>query len=247
MDDEIRGKIERFLLSEKIREIKKRGEYFRLRFAYFDIMEKQRELEERYNHNHDSKGRFTFSSGGGNVDKKRTDAYNDSGGNFIKITDKAIKSVGKPDIFADDKCNERVREMCREVLREAQKYPLNTETSDSVALKDIVSGNIRNNRIRGKDGEGMVDIAVLNEAYLSIHNHPSGDMFSERDIRRFNIHSTEKIMIAIGNNGKMYTLQKTPSANWIKFQVDIADMSEKEIQNLVKERAADYGFEYNTF
>lgn len=64
MDDEIRGKIERFLLSEKIREIKKRGEYFRLRFAYFDIMEKQRELEERYNHNHDSKGRFTFSSGG---------------------------------------------------------------------------------------------------------------------------------------------------------------------------------------
>jgi len=64
MNDDIIGEIERFLLSEKIREIKKRGEYFRLRFAYFDIMEKQRELEERYNHNHDSKGRFTFSSGG---------------------------------------------------------------------------------------------------------------------------------------------------------------------------------------
>lgn len=46
MDDEIRGKIERFLLSEKIREIKKRGEYFRLRFAYFDIMERQRELNK---------------------------------------------------------------------------------------------------------------------------------------------------------------------------------------------------------
>lgn len=76
MDDEIRGKIERFLLSEKIREIKKRGEYFRLRFAYFDIMEKQRELEERYNHNHDSKGRFTFAHGSGLTGNGESDKLN---------------------------------------------------------------------------------------------------------------------------------------------------------------------------
>ena len=62
--EEVRAKVDQFLLGEKIKEIRRRGEEIRLRFAWLDIKEKGYEPEERYNHNHDSKGRFASGAGG---------------------------------------------------------------------------------------------------------------------------------------------------------------------------------------
>ena len=64
--EEVRAKVDQFLLGEKIKEIRRRGEEIRLRLAWLDIKEKGYELEERYNHYHDPhNGRFASGAGGG--------------------------------------------------------------------------------------------------------------------------------------------------------------------------------------
>lgn len=64
--EEVRAKVDQFLLGEKIKEIRRRGEEIRLRLAWLDIKEKGYELEERYNHYHDPHtGRFASGAGGG--------------------------------------------------------------------------------------------------------------------------------------------------------------------------------------
>lgn len=239
--------VRQFLIGEKTKKLKAEQKVMEVRLFVEEAKRKQAEYELRYNHNHDPKnGRFTSGSSGKAVDKNAGKMYHDSGDEHIPITAESIDRVAKPDIFADDELNVRVQELCKSLLAEAVDDPPFTETAYFVSLADLQNGAKDIQKVKGGDGEGTVTPKSLDEPYLSIHNHPSGGMFSERDVRRFCSNSYEKIMIVIGNNGRMYALEKEPNFNWIRCQIDIADMSESEIQNKIKEGAGDFGFKYQT-
>ena len=71
MINNIRDIVRRFLMKEKIKDLKRKQKDMELRYAIRQAKEHQAELEKRFNHNHDPKnGRFTSgltSSGGGDT------------------------------------------------------------------------------------------------------------------------------------------------------------------------------------
>lgn len=57
--------------------------------------------------------------------------------------------------------------------------------------------------------DGQAPAYTISQPYVSIHNHPSGLTFSERDIEQFTFDPNMVIMSAIGNNGGSYVLEQT--------------------------------------
>ncbi len=228
-------------LNDTIYRIKMRGLVMRLRAE-------QRELEERYNHNHDSKGRFARTNSSSGIDSGASEVYNDSNDTPIPVSDEAIRSVPKPDIFADDKCNERVQALCRDLLKDVQGDSENSERSYSITLSDIRTGKLDSgkNEDIGEKGTGTVSGVKLDESYMSIHNHPSGKTISARDVHIFCGHPKEKIMVVIGNNGKLYALEKahTYADKWVNLQVAIDGLNDDNVKEIVFERAEEYGLKY---
>ncbi len=207
--------------------------------------------EKRYNHNHDSKGRFCSGSGSGgssekSLDKSPESAYNDSDETSIPITKASINAVKKPEIFDDDEMNQNVQILCQRLLAETANDPPNTERAYSISL-DNLKGNINEvTRSKGVDGDGTVTIQGLDVPFISIHNHPSGGTISAKDVHLFCGHQNEVITTVIGNNGKFYALEKTPdySVKWIKFQLAIEHLNDDNIRDIVFERAEEYGLKY---
>ena len=49
----------------------------------------------------------------------------------------------------------------------------------------------------------------ISDTYLVLHNHPSGNHFSRVDIKTFVDSYNMTILMAIGNNGSIYIIEKT--------------------------------------
>ena len=65
-NEEMRARVQVFLMKEKIKDLKRQQRDMELRYAIREAHEHQRELEERYNHYHDPhNGRFASGAGGG--------------------------------------------------------------------------------------------------------------------------------------------------------------------------------------
>ena len=65
-NEEMRARVQVFLMKEKIKDLKRKQRDMELRYAIREAHEHQRELEERYNHYHDPhNGRFASGAGGG--------------------------------------------------------------------------------------------------------------------------------------------------------------------------------------
>ena len=64
MKADIKDIVRRFLMKEKIKDLKRKQRDMELRYAIRQAKERQAELEKRFNHNHDPKnGRFTSGDG----------------------------------------------------------------------------------------------------------------------------------------------------------------------------------------
>lgn len=158
----------------------------------------------------------------------------------------SINAVKKPEIFDDDEMNRNVQVLCQRLLTETMNDPPNTERAYSISLENL-KGDIENiTRSKGADGEGTVSIQELDVPFMSIHNHPSGETFSAKDVHLFCGHPNEMMMAVIGNNGKIYALEKTRnySVKWIKLQLAIEDLNDDNIGDIVFGKAEEYGLRY---
>ena len=236
---------------ERQAELEQREAKLDIERAFFKAKQKQREIEERYNHNHDSKGRFASKNSSTGIDSDDKNVYNDNKGHHIPITTESISSVAKPDIFSDDELNVRVQNMCKDLLNESSDDPPFTERAYSVTLKEL-QGNAKNiSKAKGGDGEGTVIIPSLDEPYISIHNHPSGETFSGKDVREFLLNRNMKAFIVIGNNGEMVTMVKgadSDTANALpKVFAFISGSSEYKSETELWKGLSVYGIEYKEY
>ena len=211
------------------------------------IILEQRALELRYNHNHDDRGRFTFSSGGGSAPKKvdksgKSDKikYEDSSSKRIRITQKAIDSVPDVSAFSSDELNKLVTDKCREILTDLKSDAVGTEETVSIKLSSLES-----EKRKGGQGDGVVEGIVFDEPYITIHNHPSCKTFSGRDIDLFAYDSQLKAICIVGNDGRVFILHKTTEFNWTKYGIETFFIQGKKdyAESILKE-ADKYGFKY---
>ena len=146
----------------------------------------------------DEPKRLTGGANGGII-------YSDNSGKPIQITDEAITKVSKLNVFSDE-TNERIQEESKHILEIAKDLPLNTEVGYSLPL-DLSNGKTQ----IGEPGEGAVAIPKLDVLYISIHNHPSNESFSIRDLDNFANDKNCIAMFVVGNNGKLFAMKKDDS------------------------------------
>lgn len=78
-----------------------------------------------------------------------------------------------------------------------------------------------------------VDLEILKKAYhvflehIAIHNHPSGNIFTHTDIRTFFESYNLQILSAVGNDGMVFTLEKTKEYDGLKFAQSFMPVIEK--------------------
>ena len=175
------------------------------------------------------------------VDKSgKSGIMKDSSDNLIKITQENIEAVPECTVFSSKELNQKVTEKCKEILSDLENDEIGTEETVSIKLSSLKS-----KKLKGEPGEGAVKVICFDEPFVSIHNHPSGETFSGRDIDKFAYDNNHSAMCVVGNNGKMYVLQKKPDYNWISFAMKSVDIQYKEdYAEKVLNGAENYGFEY---
>ena len=57
---------------------------------------------------------------------------------------------------------------------------------------------------------------MLDEPYIGIHNHPDGLVFSPADIINFFSRNSMNALVAVGNNGSVYLMQKMSEYDAVK-------------------------------
>ena len=147
------------------------------------------------------------SSGGGT---ESGGTLQDSSYDFKEITDEAIEKVPKVDVFGDDAKNSRYQQANKDLLKEAQKYPVGTEVS-------IVYGAdmkpIKECGYRVGENNGEVKIDNPNQPYHGFHNHPSGNTLSPDDVFGMAERDNMLSLTAAGNNSSVFCMQRGLNAN----------------------------------
>lgn len=201
----------------------------------------------------DEHGRFTgsvphggnsgggSSGGSGSSGESSGGTQSDSSGDFHPVTDAAIEAVPKIAEFGSDEVNQAVHTACKDILTAVKDDPPGTEATVSISLDLTRKSAVQ----KGEPGAGTVKPVVLDVPYISIHNHASGDTFSDRDIRKFVADKNAIAICVVGNNGRVYILQKTDSFNWIKFGIKTHSIDDDSNYNLqVTQGAEKYGLQY---
>lgn len=165
----------------------------------------------------------------------------DSSGDFHPVTDAAIEAVPKIAEFGSDEVNQAVHTACKDILTAVKDDPPGTEATVSISLDLTRKSAVQ----KSEPGAGTVKPVVLDVPYISIHNHASGETFSDRDIRKFVADKNAIAICVVGNNGRVYILQKTDSFNWIKFGIKTHSIDDDSNYNLqVTQGAEKYGLQY---
>lgn len=149
------------------------------------------------------------NSGNGGIIENR-----DIGEYEITITPKTIYELDVPKVFSDERINERVLHSAKTVLSEAMEHSIGTEVGVIIPLNN--NGD-PSKPIIGAEGAHTVAIPKCTEPSITIHNHPSGETFSIRDLEKFHSDSNCFAMVVIGNNGKSFTLRKQETYRSVDF------------------------------
>lgn len=152
--------------------------------------------------------RVAFFGGSGIIENKDIGEYE------ITITLKTICELDIPKVFSDERINERVLHSAKTVLSEAMEHALGTEVGIIVPLNN--NGD-PSKPIIGAEGAHTVTIPKCTEPSITIHNHPSGETFSIRDLEKFHSDSYCFAMVVIGNNGNIFTLRKQETYRSVDF------------------------------
>ena len=131
----------------------------------------------------------------------------------IQIDSNSISNISliKIDGFTKQQ-NKQLQRLHKHLIKKAARYSVGTETSATytIDLRELsfVKGNERSTPIRTHD-----------IPYIGIHNHPSGYTLGYEDVERFLLNPNMKMISAVGNNGKVYLLQKTEDYSFADFTV----------------------------
>lgn len=132
-----------------------------------------------------------------------------SGRGPLPITDESITEVRQPvsEIFSSTQ-NALIHNAEKELLGWMRYEPPGTEGAINLS---ILGEELR--RIKGEAGEMRVASLPESEPYIMIHNHPSGLGFSPADINFFLMEENMQAIVAVGNNGTTFFLEKLPEHN----------------------------------
>lgn len=151
---------------------------------------------------------------------------------YIKIAPETIENlpyVEIPGIGAE--ASRKIHEECKDLLREAAKYPVGTEAG---AICDLQG----NRKWQGVGVSEEVRIPNVTYLHISIHNHPSGLIFSGADIGNFISDGAMQSMIVVGNNGNVYVAIKGENYDGFKMS-ELFLNSEPQLQEFVEKLALD--------
>lgn len=134
----------------------------------------------------------------------------EKGASEIEITMQSIANVKAFDCELLDKSKQsRLMNAHKRLLMSVRKEKLGTEYA---AAFDLDMNQI-DDYIKGVSGDNRVKLPKCNIPFIVIHNHPSGEIFSEDDILHFINNDNLRLLTAVGNNGKVYTVEKTAGFN----------------------------------
>lgn len=141
----------------------------------------------------------------------------------IDVTESSINGVKpfKSTIFDENGMIKLVGEM-QNLLRLVQKKPPYTEIAVSYDLKLN-----RLTTIEGKDGDASVKMPKEDMLYIIMHNHPTGSTLTHIDIESFAKNPNAVMVIAVGNNGKVYAVEKGFDFDEGRFKDYLKDMKKK--------------------
>ena len=141
------------------------------------------------------------NSGNGGIIESR--GYYDVNENLISITHDTIDSIPMINQFSTLELNQKVQNLCRELLHDLINAEVGTEESIGVSIDS--DSTIKK---LGETGAGGVEIPKMETPYVTIHNHPSGKTFSVKDFDEFAYDDKIKAVVVVGNNGKIYSMIK---------------------------------------
>ena len=140
----------------------------------------------------------------------------------------------------------------KRLLFEATKQPLGTEVGrcyglDMRPLCGYIVG----------DGVRSVNLPLQDVPYIAIHNHPSGLTLSPGDIRSFAASPNMRMLIAVGNNGKVFAVEKTVNFRSVDVLIRVSEIKHRieqarnaqeglSIMQDFLQGAEEYGFIYHT-
>lgn len=128
----------------------------------------------------------------------------------IEITMQSIANVKAFNCELLDKSKQaRLMNAHKRLLMVVRKEKIGTEYA---AAFDLDMNQI-DDYIKGESGENRVKLPKCNIPFIVIHNHPSGEIFSESDILHFINDDNMRLLTVVGNNGKIYAVEKTAGFN----------------------------------
>lgn len=121
------------------------------------------------------------------------------------ITDERINKIPLINLSSlSSEQNIRLQQACKNLLDFMRNEPLGTE---GAIILNSSADEI--NRYKAEKANGNVKLKLVDEHHIAIHNHPSGLIFSEKDVETFIKYESLRILGAVGNNGTVYFIEKT--------------------------------------
>ncbi len=140
------------------------------------------------------------------------DVMNDSLNEDQKLTDEVILQL-KPLIFhtiSDDDIIKFIHLQCQKVLELAKNKNDSKEVARALNLDTFEVLTPVFGQAHSVDIDFYIyEMKGTNYAFLVMHNHPSNSHFSYKDLKTFVDAVNMAILIALGNNGSIYIIEKT--------------------------------------
>lgn len=206
------------------------------------------DIELRYNHNHDSKGRFASGSGGGGI-ANMTKLYSNGGAKpkegvdksgesgiiresskpkpITEITDKAIESVPKVNIsgYTDEQCA-MIQKQHKELLEYSREH------NDNKEVAFVFDGSLESRKeFMGSDDKIDFGRGLYGSNITVLHNHPRNSSYSVTDIIFFGDNSNVKTLTIVKNNGKVEYLTKNEKFDSAVFKLEYDRLYRKIVKN----------------
>ena len=206
------------------------------------------DIELRYNHNHDSKGRFASGSGGGGIanmtklysngsakPKEGVDKSGESGiiresskpKPITEITDKAIESVPKVNIsgYTDEQCA-MIQKQHKELLEYSREH------NDNKEVAFVFDGSLESRKeFMGSDDKIDFGRGLYGSNITVLHNHPRNSSYSVTDIIFFGDNSNVKTLTIVKNNGKVEYLTKNEKFDSAVFKLEYDRLYRKIVKS----------------
>ncbi len=137
------------------------------------------------------------------------------------ITTQSIQNVGLVHSeLLGERENRALQNANKRLLMEASRQPLGTEVGVVYSMDMKQVGKY----ILG--GDGSVKIPRQNFDHIVLHNHPDCGTFSFGDLDIFSRRDNLKIVIAVGNNGDVYLVEKTARYNRNDFHQKVTQIKD---------------------